>query len=149
MYEIERKFLVKEEELNKVCLGVGKDIKQCYIFDTELGTLRARQHGKDYILNIKLREAGFTQIEIEKPLTELEFTTLWDKSILRIGKRRYKYDRWEIDFFQDNFILAEIELESEDEDIEIPSFCGEEVTGNPKYFNSNMAKRKNNEKSNK
>ncbi|MBW1899685.1 MAG: adenylate cyclase, partial [Deltaproteobacteria bacterium] len=62
-----------------------------------------------------------------------------------IEKRRYKIKYkghlWEVDeFFGENkgLILAEVELESEDENLIIPEWIGEEVTGDPKYFNSNL-----------
>ena len=62
-----------------------------------------------------------------------------------VEKSRYKIDFdgfvWEVDeFFGENqgLIVAEIELESEDQKFEIPGWIGEEVTGDPKYFNSNL-----------
>jgi CYTH domain-containing protein len=62
-----------------------------------------------------------------------------------IEKSRYKIDFggfvWEVDeFYGDNqgLIVAEVELESEDQKFEIPGWIGEEVTGDPKYFNSNL-----------
>jgi CYTH domain-containing protein len=62
-----------------------------------------------------------------------------------IEKNRYKIDYekliWEVDeFFGQNqgLIVAEVELESEDQDYEKPVWIGDEVTGDPKYFNSNL-----------
>jgi len=62
-----------------------------------------------------------------------------------IEKNRYKIDFagfiWEVDeFFGENqgLIVAEVELESEDQRFEKPEWIGDEVTGDPKYFNSNL-----------
>lgn len=64
-----------------------------------------------------------------------------------IEKNRYKIDyaglTWEIDeFFGDNegLIVAEVELTSEDQKIDLPSWVGEQVTSDPRYFNSNLTK---------
>ena len=62
-----------------------------------------------------------------------------------IEKNRYKIAHagftWEIDEFfgeNDGLVVAEIELESEDQPFEKPAWVGEEVTGDPRYFNSNL-----------
>ena len=55
----------------------------------------------------------------------------------------FKNHIWEIDEFEGRhkgLILAEVELKSEDENVELPEWIGEEVTGNPKYYNSNLSK---------
>ena len=64
-----------------------------------------------------------------------------------IEKTRYKIDLnglvWEIDEFQgenQGLILAEVELKSEDQKIDLPSWIGEEVSSDPRYFNSNLTK---------
>ena len=57
----------------------------------------------------------------------------------------YKGKIWEVDEFQGNqasLVMAEIELESSDEKYELPPFTGENVTGNPEYYNSNLTVRK-------
>ncbi|MCQ2313091.1 MAG: CYTH domain-containing protein [Paludibacteraceae bacterium] len=49
--------------------------------------------------------------------------------------------KWEIDEFHgrlEGFVMAEIELGSEDEKFDKPTFIGAEVTGNPRYYNANM-----------
>ncbi len=65
-----------------------------------------------------------------------------------IEKRRYVIDHggatWEIDeFFGENqgLVLAEVELEAEDQTVELPRWVGEEVTGDPRYFNANLIAR--------
>lgn len=138
MYEIERKFLVKEKMLPKLTNPII--IKQGYLFDMELGVTRIRQWNNDYILTIKLRDSGIKQIEIEKLLTEDEFNILYDKCNTKLSKTRYKSGRWEIDFFDNSdMVLAEIELSSEDEVIELPDWIEREVTNDPKYYNNVIA----------
>ncbi|MEJ2749613.1 MAG: CYTH domain-containing protein, partial [Anaerolineae bacterium] len=65
-----------------------------------------------------------------------------------IEKTRYKVEfaghTWEIDEFAgDNagLVVAELELQSVDEDFEKPDWLGEEVTDDPRYFNSNLVLR--------
>jgi CYTH domain-containing protein len=62
-----------------------------------------------------------------------------------IEKMRYKIEFqglvWEVDeFFGENqgLLIAEVELESEDQPFTKPEWVGEEVTGDPKYFNANL-----------
>lgn len=55
---------------------------------------------------------------------------------------RYGGRKWEIDEFHgrhEGLVVAEVEIESEDAWVEIPDFIGEEVTGNPMYYNSVLA----------
>lgn len=62
-----------------------------------------------------------------------------------IEKNRYKIEFagfiWEVDeFFGENegLVVAEIELKSEDQQFEKPEWVGDEVSGDPRYFNSNL-----------
>jgi CYTH domain-containing protein len=62
-----------------------------------------------------------------------------------IEKKRYKVPLdgfiWEIDEFggvNEGLIVAEIELESEDQEFNKPDWIGDEVSGDPRYFNSNL-----------
>jgi adenylate cyclase len=146
LYEIERKFIVDTNLIKfEKNLSEGIQIKQGYIFDTEKGVLRVRQYGDKFILTIKLRTESLKQIEIEKQLTKDEFELLYSQCDSYIEKIRYKVGRWEIDKFEETanfpngFIMAEIELVSEDEEIEIPRWAVKEVTGIKDFFNSSMA----------
>jgi len=63
-----------------------------------------------------------------------------------IEKNRYEikcsHDTWVVDeFFSENegLVVAEIELESEDQEIILPNWVGDEVTGDPRYLNANLA----------
>lgn len=142
MFEIERKFLIESYDTftpDKVI-----DIKQGYLCQNGNGVTRIRKYGNEYILTIKMKDEGLRQIEIEKDLSKEEFDLLWTKIDKSIEKTRYIIGRWEIDVFHnltdkyENLILAEIEIESEDEVIDIPKWVKIEVTGLPEYFNSNL-----------
>ena len=99
---------------------------------------------------IKLGAMG-ARIEVEEPTTPALFDALWPLTIdARIRKRRHMVPHngrtWEIDVFLDrDLVLAEIELESESEHVELPDwlapFVTKEVTHDPAYLNSVMAQR--------
>ncbi|NNK14314.1 MAG: CYTH domain-containing protein, partial [Desulfofustis sp.] len=88
-----------------------------------------------------------TEFEYEIPVADAKnlLNELCEQPI--IEKKRYKIEYrgfvWEVDeFFGENegLVVAEIELESEDQTFETPEWVGEEVTGDPRYFNSNLIK---------
>ncbi len=100
-------------------------------------------------LTIKSKTIGISREEFEYkiPFEEAKFIleNLCDKSIIEKNRYEIKFKEkiWEVDeFLEDNFglILAEIELNSEDEKFEKPNWVGDEVSLDPKYFNSNLAK---------
>jgi len=92
-----------------------------------------------------MQHEGIKQIEIEKFLSEKEFNLLWSKIDRKIEKTRYKIGKWEVDKFTNltgrykNLILAEIELDTVDEFVEIPDWIDQEVTGYSWAFNNNLA----------
>jgi adenylate cyclase len=144
MKEIERKFLVDPDKLPKMHNGIK--IMQGYLAESPTKTLaRVRIYGDKGFLTIKGKNKGMTrpEFEYEIPLEDaVELMKLTDKIV---EKTRYrlgvKGKIWEIDFFQGNnegLILAEVELASEKEVVEIPCFATEEVTEDPKYYNSNL-----------
>jgi CYTH domain-containing protein len=93
-------------------------------------------------------ESGMSRYEFETeiPVPDADhLLSLCDKPL--IEKTRYKYDyenlTWEIDEFHgvnDGLVVAEVELESEDQQFEKPDFIGEEVTGQVKYYNMMLLK---------
>ena len=145
--EIERKFLVKGDKWKSMAEGVL--YRQGYLNSVKERTVRIRTVGDKAFLTIKGITVGATRAEYEYPISfddcNAMLDTLAEKPI--IEKKRYKIpqDRfvWEIDeFFGENqgLIVAEIELESEDQEFDKPDWIGEEVTGDPRYFNSNLIK---------
>jgi len=143
--EIECKFLVSflPEGMS------GTTMRQGYLQPEKERAVRVRTVEKDGskkgVLTIKGMgsESGMSRYEFETeiPVPDADhLLSLCDKPL--IEKTRYKYD-WEIDEFHgvnDGLVVAEVELESEDQQFEKPDFIGEEVTGQVKYYNMMLLK---------
>lgn len=145
--EIERKFLVTSDAWR--ALAQGTMYRQGYLNSIKERTVRIRTVGEKAFLTIKGITVGATRAEYEYeiPFGECNamLDTLAEKPI--IEKKRYKVKHagltWEVDeFFGENagLIVAEVELESEDQKIDKPEWIGNEVSGDPRYFNSNLIK---------
>lgn len=144
LYEIERKFLVNCDEW-KSYVDTSIPITQHYLVIDEGKTVRVRQYGEQYILTIKISTNSLMScVEIEKDLTKQEYDELAKHSLASISKIRYNlgwlYNGWEVDVFANNLVIAEIELDSEDQHIDIPAWTSHEVTHDKKYKNVNMAR---------
>ena len=108
--EIERKYTVKDQSYRQESIEC-KYYKQGYISIDKERTVRIRISGNNAFITLKGVTTGCT--------------------------------RWEIDEFMDNndgLVIAEIELKSESEQFDLPPFIETEVTGDPRYYNSNLAK---------
>lgn len=142
--EIERKFLVAGEFRQYASKAVR--ISQGYISSSPGRTVRVRIWGDQGFLTIKARGNGISRFEWEKEITlddAHSLMLLCGKG--RIDKTRYLVEymghTFEVDeFYGDNegLVMAEVELSSEDEHFEKPSWLGEEVTGDARYYNSNL-----------
>ena len=143
--EIERKFRVikdtwRNEKGTRYCQG--------YLNSAKERNVRVRTIEDKAYLTIKGIAIGASRMEFEYeiPLQDAdELLEICEKPL--IEKTRYKVQEggfvWEVDeFFRDNqgLIVAEVELESEDQEFPKPDWVGEEVTGDPRYFNSNLIK---------
>jgi adenylate cyclase len=148
MQEIERKFLVKNNEYVAQATG-QKRIVQGFLSTHPERTVRVRIKGDQGFLTIKglSNETGTTRFEWEKevPLPEAEaLLRLCEHTI--IDKTRYDIPigkhLFEVDVFAGNnagLIIAEVELSSEEEHYKAPSWLGKEVTGDIKYYNSQLS----------
>lgn len=144
--EIERKFLVKRELFEPQ--GEGLHVKQGYISSVGDLIVRVRRHNDKAYLTLKGRTSSITrpEYEYEIPTADADELFAYCKEPV-IDKTRY-YEKlgshtWEIDiFYGDNegLMVAEIELESEDEHYEIPLWLGKEVSDDPRYYNVNLVK---------
>lgn len=144
--EIERKFLVKGDAWRS--LGSGVVYRQGYLATDSRRSVRVRVAGDRGFLTIKGATAGIARAEYEYaiPLSEAEelLETLCNRPL--IEKIRYTLTVeglvWEVDeFMGDNqgLIVAEVELESADQRMSLPDWVGQEVSHDPRYFNSNLA----------
>jgi len=143
--EIERKFLLQDHEfLNEI---EGEFFRQGYLPSKNLTTIRVRVVGKRGYLTIKGKNSGISRLEYEYdiPLDDANgmLEALCEKPL--IEKVRYKIQFeglcWEVDKFDGEnkgLIVAEVELESEDQAYKKPVWVGEEVSGDPKYYNSSL-----------
>jgi CYTH domain-containing protein len=111
--------------------------------------VRIRTIDTKAFLTIKGITVGATRSEYEYEIPLADCTAMLDALAERpiIEKKRYKIPHggmtWEVDeFFGDNagLVVAEVELTSEDQTFEKPDWIGQEVTGDPRYFNSNLIK---------
>jgi adenylate cyclase len=142
--EIERKFLVTNDSWHEAA-GPGIPIKQGYLVGGKDASVRVRLQGDTANLNIKSATLGVKRQEFEYPIpladAEVLLNTLCQRPI--IEKMRYLVTyankQWEIDVFEgDNagLIVAELELQDESEQYESPSWLGEEVSHDPRYYNT-------------
>lgn len=147
--EIERKFLVKNEDF-KTDAYQKKLLKQGYLNSDKNRTVRVRiADDKGFItLKGKSNSTGTTRFEWEKEIDLLEaeqLLLLCEPSVIDKTRFYVKSENhiFEVDeFYSDNqgLIVAEIELNSENEQFKKPSWLGKEVTGNIKYYNSSLSK---------
>jgi len=143
--EIERKYLVEGDAWRS--LADGKRYRQGYLSTVKEHTVRVRTIGERGYLTIKGENEGITRAEFEYEIPFNDASELLDGLCERplIEKDRYKIsDRgltWEVDdFFGDNagLVLAEVELESEDQSFEKPDWIAREVSDDPRYYNVNL-----------
>ena len=144
--EIERKYLV---DLENVVLQNGIDIKQGYIKTADNTVVRVRIKGKKGFLTIKGENVGASRLEFEYEIPLEEADEMLEKLCSNpiIDKTRYEIQHenhlWELDVFygeNDGLVVAEVELEDENEKISLPSWVKEEVTGDIKYYNNQLMK---------
>ena len=148
MNEIERKFLVTSTEFLSENTKSNR-IVQGYLNSNSERTVRVRIKGNKGFLTIKGKgnESGTTRFEWEKeiPFEEAQsLLQLCEKGAIEKTRYEVKYGNHiiEIDVFQgenQGLILAEIELQNENENIEKPNWLGEEVTGDIRYYNSYLS----------
>jgi CYTH domain-containing protein len=149
MIEIERKFLVLSDAFKEEAFKKTRIIQGFLNTDPER-TVRVRLKENQGILAVKglTSKNGITRFEWEKDISKTEaeaLLKLCEKGI--IDKMRYEVKMenhiFEVDeFFEDNkgLVIAEIELKVEGETFIKPKWLGEEVTGQIKYYNSQLSK---------
>ncbi|MDB9304074.1 MULTISPECIES: CYTH domain-containing protein [Cyanophyceae] len=141
--EIERKYLLKEDSWRKI--AQGSVYCQGYIATKDKVTVRVRIVGQQGYLTIKGPSVECSRLEFEYPIpvedAQEMLNTLCQKPF--IEKIRYKVEWggliWEIDEFDGlnkGLILAEVELSDANQQISLPPWIGEEVSHDPRYFNS-------------
>lgn len=148
MREIERKFLV----LDKSFMNEAKKSEpmiQAYLTKDPERTVRIRVQGKRAYITIKGKsdDKGLSRFEWEKDITIAEAEELLKLALpTTIIKTRYwvpyKGQLFEVDVFEgqhEGLVVAELELNTLDQKIKLPGWCGEEVTGKKEYYNSYLS----------
>jgi adenylate cyclase len=147
--EIERKFLVKDDSFKKDAFKSTR-IVQGYLSSVPERTVRVRIKGDKGYLTVKgignASGASRFEWEIEIPKEDAENLLkicepgVIDKTryLVKAGEHTFEVD----EFYGDNegLTIAEVELESEDQEFEKPAWLGKEVTGDPRFYNSMLMK---------
>ena len=145
--EIERKFLVKPRDFDAMAKGV--EIRQGYLASSPTHSVRVRTYGDKAFVTIKGATKGSSRDEYEYEIPPSDAREILDHlcEVKPIDKVRYRIPfnghTWEVDrFLGDNegLLVAEVELKSENESVETPDWIDREVTGDPRYYNSNLSR---------
>lgn len=144
--EIERKFLVADDSYLSMA-GSSRHIMQAYLSTNPDATVRLRVLDDEAFITVKSRNKGCERGEWEYRVPSADVAEMLEACKIDqvIDKTRHYVDYhgncWEVDQFHgrlDGLVLAEIELPSADCHFDIPPFAGREVTGDPRYYNSNL-----------
>lgn len=143
--EIERKFLLANDRWRG--LGEATLMRQGYLVADPVRTVRVRIEGERAVITVKSKSTGASRGEWEYEIPVADAAELLDglceqplveKVRHRIAHRGHV---WEVDEFlgqNAGLVVAEIELGAEDEAFEKPDWIGAEVTGEARYYNSNL-----------
>ena len=145
--EIERRFLVNNEDWKSEVI-LSEEFNQAYLNSSneEWATrIRVIDNSKAY-LTLKSSLTGFVNNEFEYSIPIKDAIELINLSKYKITKTRYQINinkkNWVVDIFDgsnSSLKIAEIELKSESEEIQIPSWCGQEITGIKSLSNASLA----------
>ena len=150
--EIERKYLVTSDCYKELAVA-RYHIRQGYISREKTGTVRVRITDDKAYLTIKGKPAAghFARYEWEKEIDVQEAEelmklcqgTVIDKTRWIVPAETVDNLQliWEVDEFHgkhEGLVVAEIELDNEEQSFEKPAFIGDEVTHDPRYYNANM-----------
>ena len=145
--EIERKFLIEKDLWYALKKPIGEDITQAYLVNEPGRVIRIRVTASDAFITIKGPTENATRHEYEYSIPGEDAMEILDLfGTHKIEKIRYKIEfhghLWEVDeFFGENegLVIAEIELKSREEPFDKPSWLGEEVTEDHRFYNSYLA----------
>jgi adenylate cyclase len=148
--EIERKFLVRDA--SAIAGHSGIEIRQGYLSVEPERTVRVRLAGPRAFVTIKglTSESGASRAEYEYEIPPAEAVELLERLAIQpvIEKTRYRLTvdgrTWEVDVFKgrnEGLAVAEVELASEDEVVVAPDWAGDEITGDPRYYNASLVRR--------
>lgn len=143
--EIERKFLVKGDAWR--ALAKGTAYRQGYLSTVKERTVRVRTIDSSGYMTVKGVTVGATRVEYEYVIPVVDAKEMLDDLCEKpiIEKNRYKIPHddltWEVDEFfgvNQGLIVAEVELQTENQVFSKPVWVGDEVTDDARYFNANL-----------
>ena len=146
--EIERRFLIKNDNwkdfiTNRIFIEQGYLSK-----NLDDWIIRIRYTGEDFKIALKKHIAGFTNFEFEYSIPQKDGEMIMSNLSNTIKKERFfvEFEKksWIIDCFKENnypLEIAEIELSKEEEDLKLPSFISEEITGLLHYSNFSLTRK--------
>ncbi len=146
--EIERRFLVENEDWKDQVIR-SESFSQAYLnscVDEWATRVRVIDNNTGYI-TLKSSLNGLINYEFEYSIPRKDAIELIQLSKYKITKIRYQLQinkkNWVVDVFEESnssLKIAEIELKSESEEIQVPSWCGKEITGIKSLSNASLAK---------
>src|ERR1041385_4432457 len=144
--EIERKYLVKAELWKKIKPQKSFAVKQAYLSRDPEKTIRIRVAGEKGFITIKGPSKGISrkEYEYEIPVGDAEeLISEFTKNVIEKIRHHvlYKENLWEVDEFKgdnEGLIIAEVELDSENQKPELPEWVDKEISLDKRYANSNL-----------
>ena len=148
--EIERKYLLKSDAWRALA-GEGQLLRQGYLSTTPERTVRVRVVGEQAWLTIKGISQGIARVEYEYAVPVADAMQMLDGLCPQPLIEKYRYQIadlaqgivWEIDEFlgaNQGLIVAEVELTSTEQTLNLPEWIGQEVSDDTRYFNSALLK---------
>lgn len=143
--EIEKKYRVQNDEWRALAKGIL--YRQGYLADVGKSAVRVRVIENQGFLTIKEKRAGIKRLEYEYAIPLQEANEMLEQLCHQPIIEKYRYQIplenvvWEVDEFlgaNAGLIVAEVELESEEQRLSIPSWVGKEITEDQKYYNANL-----------
>lgn len=148
--EIERKFLLEDDSWRLEAIS-SVEIVQAYIFLTDEKLMRIRLKGEQAILSIKAKtNSALIRLEYEYEIPKPDALEMIEKLAEGFFIRKTRYlvqinsNTWEIDEFLDEnhgLVIAEIEMNSEDQELDLPQWIGDEVTNDSRYINAALSQK--------
>lgn len=146
--EIERKFLVRNDDWRRQVRS-SAIIRQGYFCRTPLLRARIRIYGDKGFVTLKSEPGTVTRYEFEYEIPQADAIEIIERFAIEplVTKTRHEVVhaglRWAVDVFtgtNEGLVLAEVELEREEQTVILPDWIGQEVTGDRRYGNSSLAR---------
>jgi adenylate cyclase len=145
--EIERKFRLQDDRW-RAEIRESTLLRQGYLANTPRASMRVRLAGSQGWLSVKAMTVGLARAEFEYPIPAAEAEHMLGQLCEGPGIEKWRHEvvhdgsAWEIDeFLGENagLVIAELELETEEQPFTRPAWLGAEVTSEERYYNFRLA----------